>query len=60
MSIATEPVIAPKRAAWCTKSETFALQISFLLGRQLMLGQEPPMALVQWPVKCVAAVGSSG
>src|SRR5215831_20499737 len=26
-----------------TRYATFALQISFLLGRQLMLGQEPPI-----------------
>src|SRR5271168_2546354 len=27
------------------KSATFALQISFLLGRQLVFGQEPPISL---------------
>src|SRR6058998_3356948 len=37
------PAISPKSAAWRTRSATFALQISFLLGRQLMLGQEPPI-----------------
>src|SRR5262249_25146232 len=42
MSTATEPVTTPNRAAWCSKSATFALQISFLLGRQAMFGQEPP------------------
>src|SRR5262245_38910166 len=37
------PVTSPKSAAWWTRSATFALQISFLLGRQLMLGHEPPI-----------------
>src|SRR5436305_6192830 len=43
MSIAVEPVTIPNLAAWWTRSATFALQISFLLGRQLMFGQEPPI-----------------
>src|SRR5262245_38585506 len=41
MSMATGPVMVPNCAAWRTRYATFALQISFLLGRQLMLGQEP-------------------
>src|SRR5262245_53500937 len=54
MSIATGLVTAPYSAAWCTRYETFALQISFLLGRQLTLGQEPPIqrrstTTVDWP-----------
>src|SRR4029453_3920579 len=43
MSMATGPVMVPNCAAWCTRYATLALQISFLLGRQLMLGQEPPI-----------------
>src|SRR5262245_2084439 len=43
MSIATEPVTVPNCAAWRTRCATLALQISFLLGRQLILGQEPPI-----------------
>src|SRR5262245_44380323 len=54
MSIVTGPVAAPYSAAWCTRYETFALQISFLLGRQLTLGHEPPIqrrstTAVAWP-----------
>src|SRR6266851_10163155 len=45
MSVAVEPVNIPKRSAWRTRSATFALQISFLLGRQLVFGQEPPINL---------------
>src|ERR1700680_558507 len=45
MSVAVEPVTMPKRSAWRTRSATFALQISFLLGRQLVFGQEPPINL---------------
>src|SRR5215470_4013720 len=43
MSIVTAPVAAPYSAAWCTRYETFALQISFLLGMQLTFGHEPPI-----------------
>jgi hypothetical protein len=43
MSVLTAPVIVPKCAAWCTKCATLALQISFLLGRQAMFGQDPPI-----------------
>src|SRR5437763_1367128 len=43
MSIAVGPVTVPNLAAWRTRSATFALQISFLLGRQLMFGQDPPI-----------------
>src|SRR5262249_41641019 len=43
MSTATEPVTIPNRAAWCSRSATLALQISFLLGRQLMFGHDPPI-----------------
>src|SRR6267378_7300335 len=32
----------PNLVAWCARSATLALQISFLLGRQLTFGQEPP------------------
>src|SRR3977135_330771 len=39
------PGVIPKRSAWRTRSATFALQISFLLGRQLVFGQEPPINL---------------
>src|SRR5262245_10197678 len=42
MSIATRPVLAPYSAPRRTSEATFALWISFLLGRQLTLGQEPP------------------
>src|SRR6266851_895946 len=45
MSVAVGPVTMPKRSAWRTRSATFALQISFLLGRQLVFGQEPPINL---------------
>ena len=39
-----EPVmLVPNCTAWRTRCETFALQISFLLGMQLMFGHEPPM-----------------
>src|SRR5262245_29296811 len=43
MSVETAPVTVPYSTAWRTRYATFALQISFLLGRQLMLGQEPPI-----------------
>src|SRR5262245_44572851 len=43
MSIATRPVFAPYSAPRRTSDATFALWISFLLGRQLTLGQEPPI-----------------
>src|SRR5262245_11982912 len=43
MSMATGPVTVPNCAAWRASCATLALQISFLLGRQLMLGQEPPI-----------------
>src|SRR5215469_6242865 len=54
MSIVTGPVAAPYSAAWCARYETFALQISFLLGRQLTFGHEPPIqrrstTAVDWP-----------
>src|SRR5208283_272740 len=42
---AVGPARVPNRSAWRTKSATFALQISFLLGRQFVFGQEPPMSL---------------
>src|SRR2546427_12586304 len=45
MSIAVEPVTTPNAAAWWIRSATLVLQTSFLLGRQLMLGHEPPMYL---------------
>ena len=37
------PVTIPNAAACFTRCVTLALQISFLLGRQLMFGQEPPI-----------------
>src|SRR5262249_36614653 len=43
ISIVVEPVIIPNDFAWCTRSATLALQISFLLGRQLMFGHDPPI-----------------
>src|SRR5262245_15860099 len=43
MSIVIGPVTSPNSAAWWSKSATLALQISFLLGRQLTFGQEPPI-----------------
>src|SRR6516165_11963358 len=43
MSVETGPVVTPKRAPWRARCATFALQISFLLGRQAMFGQEPPI-----------------
>jgi hypothetical protein len=33
----------PKEPAWRTTSATFELKTSFLLGRQLMLGHDPPI-----------------
>src|SRR5215813_7813692 len=42
MSVVTGPVTTPKRAPSRAKCATLALQISFLLGRQAMFGQEPP------------------
>src|ERR1043166_5606553 len=36
-------VTRPNFAAWWTKSATLALQISFLLGRQLTFGHAPPI-----------------
>src|SRR3546814_1840753 len=42
MSTDTWPVVTPNSPARATILATPALQISFLLGRQLMLGQEPP------------------
>src|SRR5215471_18346883 len=45
MSILVDPVSIPNAVAWWTRSATFALQISFLVGRQLMLGHEPPIHL---------------
>src|SRR6516165_1022541 len=43
MSIDVGPVMEPNWPERRTSSATLALQISFLLGRQLMLGQEPPI-----------------
>src|SRR3989442_1061197 len=43
MSIAAEPAWVPNSAACFTSAATFALQISFLLGRQLIFGHEPPI-----------------
>jgi len=43
MSIFVGPVTIPKSVARWTRSATLALQISFLLGMQLMLGHEPPI-----------------
>src|ERR687892_1525585 len=43
ISTVTCPVTVPNCAPWRARCETFALQISFLLGKQLMLGQEPPI-----------------
>src|SRR5215471_12232314 len=43
MSVLYAPVTTPKSAACRTRFATLALQISFLLGRQLVLGQEPPI-----------------
>ena len=37
------PVVTPNSPARATILATPALQISFLLGRQLMFGQEPPI-----------------
>src|ERR1700682_5025347 len=42
---AVDHVTMQRRSAWRTRSATFALQISFLLGRQLVFGQEPPINL---------------
>ena len=39
----TRPVVTPNSRARATVWATRALQISFLLGRQLMFGQEPPI-----------------
>src|SRR5712671_3377986 len=43
MSRVQGPRRTPKVAAWRTRSTTFALWIMFLLGRQAMLGHEPPI-----------------
>src|SRR3979490_2770842 len=45
MSTEAAPAMLPNRSAWRTRSATLALQISFLLGRQLVFGQEPPINL---------------
>ena len=45
MSIAPGSSVQPYSAAWRTRWATRALQISFLLGMQAMLGQEPPIHL---------------
>src|SRR5271155_378719 len=42
MSVVTGAVIVPNCGACCARWATRALQISFLLGMQAMLGQEPP------------------
>src|SRR5262249_59931953 len=43
-SVLTGPVIiVPNCAACWVRCATLALQISFLLGRQAILGQEPPI-----------------
>src|ERR1700747_1668924 len=43
ISTVTGPVTAPNCVAWRARWATFALQISFLLGRQAMLGHDPPI-----------------
>jgi hypothetical protein len=43
MSVVMLPAVVPNSAACRTKCATRALQTSFLLGMQAMLGQEPPM-----------------
>src|SRR5207244_5393162 len=43
MSTATRSVVVPNSALWRATYATFALQISFLLGMQLMFGHEPPI-----------------
>src|SRR5262245_51836834 len=43
MSTATRSVVAPNSAPWRATYATCALQISFLLGMQLMFGHEPPI-----------------
>src|SRR6516162_63681 len=43
MSVVTGPVTTPNRAPARARCATLALQISFLLGRQAMFGQEPPI-----------------
>src|SRR6478609_8174176 len=45
MSIAPGSSVQPYSAAWRTRYATLALEISFLLGMQAMLGQEPPIHL---------------
>src|SRR6516164_336324 len=45
MSIAPGLSVQPYSAAWRTRCATRALEISFLLGMQAMLGQEPPIHL---------------
>src|SRR5262245_18425062 len=42
MSMETGPVMVPNCAAWRTRYATFALQISFLLARQLIVGTGAP------------------
>src|SRR5262245_51899993 len=43
MSTVTSRASVPKSDACRARCATFALQISFLLGRQATLGQEPPI-----------------
>ena len=45
MSILPGSMLQPKAAALRTRCATLALKISFLLGMQAMLGQEPPIHL---------------
>src|SRR6185437_3661356 len=43
MFVVRELERAPYSSPWRNRCDTLALQISFLLGRQLMFGQEPPI-----------------
>ena len=45
MSMTEGLIVQPNSAAWRTRYATLALEISFLLGMQAMLGQEPPIHL---------------
>ena len=45
MSVRAPATTVPKAPAWCTTSATSALLTSFLLGRQLTFGHEPPIHL---------------
>jgi len=60
MSVDTGPVWMPYSAACRANQFAFALRITFLLGKQAMFGQEPPMyfrsTAVRWPACAIVQV----